>query len=98
MKDFDSQAITDAIGDDGREELIRMFLNKEPLRHLRIACEDEYDRPGIKRSQVIKMLGKHPYFHMYSIFRMLGATSGPHPRKFKSDVERHLRQRGKRKR
>ena len=97
VKDFDSQKVMDAIGDDGREELIRMFLEQEPLRRLRLAAEMEYDRPGVKRSAVMKQLGNHPHFKLYSIFKLLGATSGPHPRKFKESVERHLRQRGKRK-
>jgi hypothetical protein len=98
MKNFDSQHIMDEIGDEGRQELIRMFLKQNPLDHLTHACEDAYDRPGVKRGQVIKMLDSHPYFQMYVVFKRFGATSGPSKQEFKYDVERYLRRRGKKKR
>ena len=64
MADIDYKRVFDMLGDDGRKAMLALFLDLQPLNKLVLAAELNYDRPGVRRGQVMKQVKNHIYFKL----------------------------------
>ena len=84
-----------------RKALVEMFIKSRPLESLLTASEWEYDKKGVRRSQVIRAVKAHPTFRTFVVFHKCGLLSSqgwtPYmtPRQFLLRLERKLCTRGK---